>query len=199
MGMDELRHDSDLARISTAPPRSLLLRAGEWYSRRRFGVVLAPAYAMAHNPRVLRTMMRGELAAERWDTVPSALKTLAVMAAAGTVGCSWCMDFGYWHGIEEGLDAAKVCDLPRWQTSTAYTELERAAIAYAQAMSTTPPEVTDAHVERLREHLSEAQLVELTMVVAIENQRARFNTALGLPSQGFADRCALPQHEPGAA
>jgi alkylhydroperoxidase family enzyme len=58
-------------------------------------------------------------------------------------------------------------------------------------MSGTPPMVEDSHVVRLRAFLDEAQVVELTMTIAIENQRSRFNAALGLSSQGFADRCEL--------
>lgn len=180
-----------MARISLDSPRTPTVRAGEWYTRRRFGAVLEPARVMAHHRRVLRTTIRHEMSAQKWDTVPEQLKTLAVMTAAATVGCEWCMDFGYWVGISGGLDVDKVRDVPRWRTSTAFTELERAAMDYAEAMSTTPVGVTDEHVARLREHLDEAQLVELTASIALENQRGRFNSALGLTSQGFADRCAV--------
>jgi hypothetical protein len=54
--------------------------------------------------------------------------------------------------------------------------------------------VTDEMVAELREHLDDAALVELTMMIAVENQRSRFNSALGLTSQGFKDRCELPAH-----
>ena len=55
-----------------------------------------------------------------------------------------------------------------------------------------PPAVTDEMVADLRRDLDDAQLVELTMMVAVENVRSRFNSALGLTSQGFRDRCELP-------
>jgi alkylhydroperoxidase family enzyme len=76
-----------------------------------------------------------------------------------------------------------------WRDSEQFTLLERQVPAYAEAMSATPPQVTDEMVAGLREHIDEAQLVELTMMVAVENQRSRFNDALGLPSQGFSGRC----------
>jgi hypothetical protein len=41
-------------------------------------------------------------------------------------------------------------------------------------------------------HLSEAELVELTAIVAVENLRSRINSALGLTAQGFKDRCEIP-------
>ena len=49
---------------------------------------------------------------------------------------------------------------------------------YAVAMSRTPTHVTDELFAALREHFDERQLVELTNVIALENMRARFNSAL---------------------
>lgn len=180
-----------MGRISLDPPPSLTYRIGSWYSRRRYGKTLEPGAAMAHHPRLLRGYVRWELAVERWHSVPSGLKDLGVMAAATRVGCEWCMDFGYWSAYAEGLPEAKLRELPRWRSSDVYTPLERRVIAYAEAMSATPPEVTDEMVDELRADLTEQQLVELTMAIAVENQRARFNNALGLASQGFKAECAV--------
>ena len=63
---------------------------------------------------------------------------------------------------------------------------------YAEAMTATPPTVDDELVKRLRAHLDEAQLVELTAIICLENVRSRFNSAIGLTSQGFKDRCEIP-------
>ena len=65
-------------------------------------------------------------------------------------------------------------------------------LEYAEAMSADPVAVTDEMVDALRRGLDDAALVELTMLVAIENTRSRFNAALGLTSQGFRDRCQIP-------
>jgi alkylhydroperoxidase family enzyme len=65
-------------------------------------------------------------------------------------------------------------------------------MAYAEAMTATPPEVTDEMVAGLRRSLDDAQLVELTMMISVENSRSRTNSALGLTSQGFRDRCEVP-------
>ena len=66
-------------------------------------------------------------------------------------------------------------------------------------MTGTPPSVTDEMAERLRDHLSEAQLVELTAIVAVENLRSRINAALGLTAQGFRDQCKIPAADGAAA
>ena len=65
-------------------------------------------------------------------------------------------------------------------------------LAYAEAMTATPPTVTDEMVETLRADLDDAQLVELTEMISVENLRSRTNSALGLTSQGFKAQCDLP-------
>jgi AhpD family alkylhydroperoxidase len=181
-----------MARIPLDPPRTLTYRLAEWYSRRVYGAVLDPGAAMAHNPRVLMTDARFERSLARWNRLDPTLKALAVMASAATIGCSWCMDFGFWESTRQGIDPAKLRDVPRWRDSALYTDLERAVMDYAEAVTSTPLAVTDEMVDELRRHLDDAELVELTMMVAVENTRSRFNSALGLTSQGFKDRCEIP-------
>jgi alkylhydroperoxidase family enzyme len=65
-------------------------------------------------------------------------------------------------------------------------------LEYTEAATATPPTVTDELVDGLRQDLGDAALVELTMMIAVENQRSRFNSSLGLTSQGFKDRCEVP-------
>ena len=181
-----------MARIPLDPPRTLTYRLTEWYSRRRFGAVADPVAAMAHQPRVLITNARYEMSLDRWNRLDPTLKDLAEMAAAVAIGCSWCVDFGYWISTSRGTDPAKLRAVPRWRESDVFSDTERAVLAYAEAATQTPTAVTDEMVAELRRHLDDAALVELTMMIAVENQRSRFNSALGLTSQGFSDRCELP-------
>lgn len=181
-----------MARISLTPRRSLLFRATEWYSKRTYGKVLDPARAMAHNPRVLWSDLRFELSVAKWKHLDADLKTLAVMASAASIGCSWCMDFGHWENRRRGMDAGKLHDVPVWRDSDVYTPLERDVMEYAEAMTATPPQVEDELAERLLTALGEAAFVELTAMVAVENLRSRMNAALGLTSQGFKDQCEIP-------
>jgi alkylhydroperoxidase family enzyme len=181
-----------MARIPLDQPRTRLYRLAEWYARRTYGAVPDPLPAMAHNPRVLLTDALFETSLARWNRLDRTLKALAVMASAVSIGCSWCVDFGYWISTQEGVDAGKLRAVPRWRDSDVFTDLERQVMAYAEAVTTTPLAATDEMVAGLRRQLDDAQLVELTMMVAVENVRSRFNGALGLTSQGFRDRCELP-------
>ena len=188
--IDQERRSS--ARVPLEGHRGLLVRLMRWYSRRTYGDVLDVGLAMMHNRRVLLTYMRFEAGVARWRGVDDNLKTLAVMAAAGQIGCSWCMDFGYYEAHSRGMDTAKLKELPRWRTSAEFSDVERRVIEYAEAASRTPMEVSDEMVQRLRADLGDQGVVELTMMIAVENSRSRFNSALGLRSQGFKERCELP-------
>jgi len=181
-----------MARISLTPRRTLFFRVMEWYSKRAYGKVLDPGKALAHNPRVLRTDLQLERSVAKWNKLDPDLKALAEMATAASIGCSWCMDFGYWVGREHGIAREKLTDVPRWRDSEVYSELERDVMEYAEAMTATPPEVDDDLAARLVGRLGEPAFVELTTMVAVENLRSRINSALGLTSQGFKDSCDLP-------
>jgi AhpD family alkylhydroperoxidase len=181
-----------MARIPLDPPRTPVTRLAEWYARRTYGVLPDPLAAMAHHPGVLVTDAGFEMSLARWHRLDRTLKSLAVMASAVAIGCSWCVDFGYWISSQEGVDPDKLRAVPTWRDSDVFTDLERQVMAYAEAVTATPPAVTDEMVAGLRRELDDAQLVELTMMVAVENVRSRFNSALGLTSQGFRDRCELP-------
>jgi len=188
-----------MARIPLDHERSIHARALRAMSRRRFGTVIDPGLVAAHHTGVLYTMYVTELGAGRWRKADPTLQALAVMRTAAVIGCTWCMDFGYWEFHHRGVDPAKLRAVPDWQSSTVFTPLERAVLEYADAMTATPPTVTDELVERLRAELTDAQVVELTALISLENQRSRTNAAMGLTSQGFKDRCELPAALPTEA
>ena len=181
------------ARVPLQHRRTLFVRAVEAWSRRRYGAVLEPGLVALHNRRVLTTMLRTEQGAARWNRLDPELKGLATMAAAATIGCSWCLDFGYWE-LRHDVPAAKRAAVPRWRDADPdlFDERDRAVLTFAEAASATPPTVDDALVAELRRWLDDAALVELAAVVALENQRSRVNMAMGLTAQGFRDQCDLP-------
>jgi AhpD family alkylhydroperoxidase len=181
-----------MSRIPLDHKRTPLLRIAEIYSKRRYGAVLQPGLALLHNRRVLLAMMGYENRVARWDSLDPTVKALAELAAAAEIRCGWCLDFGFWASFHRGVDPVKLREITNWQRSTVYSESERAAIGYAVAMTQTPPEVTDDMVADLRTRFSDAEVIELTAMIALENQRSRINTALGLTSQGFRDHCDLP-------
>ncbi len=174
-------------------PKGLIPKMAARYGRRRFGRDVEPLGAAAHHSGVLVAVGLTETAAERgWRKLDRHLVMLAIQAASGAIGCSWCIDYGYYEGIQRGVDPVKVHDVPRWRDSDVYDERERAVLAYAEAACATPASVDQAIVDRLKVHFTDAQIVELAAWVALENYRSRFNAGLGLRSQGFSDACEIP-------
>jgi AhpD family alkylhydroperoxidase len=168
-----------------------------WYSRRRYGKEMDPMRPYAHRPGLLLGYGMLETASLRSRRLDTRLKALAELKAATLAGCEWCIDFGSMLGRAEGITEDQLRDLPRYRESDAFTEVERLVLDYAVGMSRTPVDVPDELFSRLRGHFDEAQMVELTTAVALENYRARFNWALGIESQDFSEGafCAIPERD----
>ena len=167
-------------------------------SRKMLGEVPDGAAVMWQNRPVLMGLMGLGRKVEKWDKLDANLKSFAHMAVAAQVGCSFCLDYGYFHAHNAGLDEAKASEVPRWRESAVFTPLERDVMEYAEAMTETPPRVTDALSDRLLEQLGAPALVELTAVVGFANLSARGNTAMGIESQGFSKVCARPLAQPSS-
>jgi AhpD family alkylhydroperoxidase len=168
------------------------------FSRRLLGDVPEPAEVMWHNRTVLTSTYGFGRKVQKWDQLDANLKSFAHMAVAALVGCSWCLDLNYFGAHNEGLDEAKASEVPRWRESPVFTALERDVMEYAEAMSATPPRVTDELSAGLLERLGAPAMVELTAVVGFANMTTRCNTALGIESQGFSRACTLPLAQPSA-
>ena len=88
-------------------------------------------------------------------------------------------------GSEAGIPDEKLLALADWETSPLFTEAERTALAYADAITITGRDVSDDLFARLRRFWSDDAIVELTEVIAWENASSKFNRALRIPSQGL--------------
>ena len=99
---------------------------------------------------------------ESWNRLDPNLASFATMAAAGVIGCSFCLDLHYFLTHNRGLDEAKAREVPRWRESTVFTPLERRVMEYAEAMCQTPLTVTDEMSAALLDELGAPALLELT-------------------------------------
>jgi alkylhydroperoxidase family enzyme len=186
-----------MPRIDPVPPQQapLWIRAIYRYAKRRYGEVPEPFAVSAHHPGLLVAGGIHESLLERASRkLPTNVRELAVYWTARKIGCSWCVDFGSMLQRLEGLDIERLKDIDNHATSPRYTDDERAAIAYADAITTDPHTVTDGQVADLRRRFGDAGVMELTYQIGVENMRARVNTALGITEQGFnsGDACRIP-------
>jgi alkylhydroperoxidase family enzyme len=158
----------------------------------QLGAVLEPVEVMWHNPKVVTSNLEFSARVAEWDAADASLKTFAHMAVAAQVGCSWCLDINYFQAQNENLDLVKASQVPRWREANVFTSLERDVLEYAEAMTNTPPTVTDELFAKLLDRLGPAAMVELTVFIAFANLATRANIAHGITSQGFADACEIP-------
>ncbi|HKR98664.1 MAG TPA: carboxymuconolactone decarboxylase family protein [Candidatus Dormibacteraeota bacterium] len=168
------------------------LRLAYRYSRRRYGTVLGPLAPLSHHPTLLRGTAAMEWALQHSGEVDWKLKDLAATRAGSMVGCEFCVDFGNALLQREGLPPEQIAELPRWRESQAFSPLEKLVLEYTEALTRTPVEVPDDLYARMREHFTEAQLVELTAAIAFENHRARLYRPFGVGSHGFAGMPEAP-------
>jgi alkylhydroperoxidase family enzyme len=162
------------------------------FSQKKLGQVPDSLGVMWHSQPVLKAFFGFAQKAEKWDACDHQLKAFAHMVVVSRVGCSFCLDFAYLNAHEENLDMEKVRELPRWRESSLFTPLERDVLEYAEAMTQTPPTVTDEMSTRLLDQLGAPALVELTAFIGAANMASRTNVALGIESQGFAAARGLP-------
>lgn len=178
-------------RIPKAELDGLYGRVLSVYAKRAYGEVPDFAYVMYHHKPLSKAMLSFEGKVAKFKALDPNLKSYAVMASAAMIGCSWCMDFGYFLAHNEGLDEEKVRQVPVWRDSEVFSPQERDVLEYAEAMTATPPQVTDEMVANLHRQLGAEAVVELTTMISLENMRSRSNSAMGLASQGYSDRCEL--------
>jgi AhpD family alkylhydroperoxidase len=161
-------------------------------SRKMLGQVPDAAGVMWHYPAIFKDMMRFGRKVESWNRLDPSLASLATMAAAAEIGCSFCLDLHYFMTHDRGLDENKAREVPRWRQSTVFTPLERKVMEYAEAMCQTPLTVTDEMSAALLDELGAPALLEVTSRIGVMNMTARGNVALGIRSQEFSASCGLP-------
>jgi alkylhydroperoxidase family enzyme len=85
---------------------------------------------------------------------------------------------------------AKLQAAANWRDSALFSAEERLALDFAERVTITGQHVDNTLFARLKERFSEAQIVELTAAIALENFRSKFNPPLGIEAQSF---CLLPE------
>ena len=83
----------------------------------------------------------------------------------------------------------KMQHVARWRDAAIYSEAERLALEFAEKATITGQRVEPELIAKLKQHFDDAQIVELSAAVALENFRSKFNVPLGVEAQGF---CIVP-------
>jgi len=157
--------------------------------RRRYGRELEPARLWGRLPRAFLAMsaMYGVLD-RKASPIDAALRSLIQVRVSQINGCGFCIDINSASGLKRGVGQKKLAALSEFERSDLFTERERTALRYAEAVTYSNRRTDAALIEALRKHFDNDAIVELTALIAYQNMSSKFNAALGVPAQGF---CAV--------
>lgn len=171
------------------------LRPFFWYQRRKFGAVLDAALLWARVPRLfLGVAILYGMIDRRSSPIEPALRSLVTVRVSQINNCPFCVDLNSATLMKRGASSEKVEALDRWRESELFSERERVALDYAEAITYSDRGVDDGLMARLKQHFDDDAIVELTGLVAFQNLSSKFNSALGVAPQGF---CRLPERTVG--
>lgn len=172
-------------------PDSILLKLAYWYTKRQIGKVITPLKVhYARFPKALglsRKMVETELKI----TIGPKLKHLIKVYVATLNGCAFCVDIGKAFAKINKLDPDIFEDLLRFEESDRFSEAEKAALSYVDEV-TRSKHITDSTFERLKRHFSEEEIVQITLLNAIENFYNLLNAPMNI---GSDELCELQSSE----
>ncbi|MFQ5772879.1 MAG: carboxymuconolactone decarboxylase family protein [Kiloniellaceae bacterium] len=186
-------------RIRPKPPRGYpwYLWPFFWNQRRKYGTILDSAMLWARAPKLFLgvALLYGTIDRKSSPLDP-ALRSLVSVRVSQINWCAFCVDLNAATLQRRGASLAKVEALEAWRDSDLFDERERAALEYAEAITRSDIQVDDDMMGRLKKHFDDDAVVELTGLIAFQNMSSKFNSALGVPPQGF---CRVPSATPERA
>lgn len=109
------------------------------------------------------------------STVDIKLKELIDFRVSQINGCAYCLDMHYKDARAHGETEQRLYGLSAWREAPYYTHRERAALTWAEAVTTV--KVTDEVYAEVKTHFTDEELIDLTMVVTNINTWNRINLA----------------------
>lgn len=157
--------------------------------RRRYGAELEPARLWGRTPRVFLALTLLYRAIDRNSSaIEPALRSLVIVRVSQINWCEFCVDLNSATAIQRHVSEAKLEALADFESSPLYSEREKAALAYAEAMTYSERKVCEESMYRLKAQFDDDAIIELTALIAFQNLSSKFNAALGVPAQGFCVR-----------
>lgn len=170
-----------------------------WAQRKKYGESLLPSRLWGRSPKLLYGLQVFYRALDRKSSpLEPALRALINVKISQINHCSFCVDIGSALLEKRGVSTEKVSVLEKFESSTQFSERERSAIAYAEAVTRYDVGVSDELFQRLLESFSQDEVIELTALIGFQNLSSKFNAALAVPPQGFCVRPPNSKEKDGA-
>lgn len=138
------------------------------------------------SPEAFEAMLHTEHQVHRSGLEESLLE-LVRSRASQINGCAWCLDMHTKDARARGETEQRLYLLPAWRDASCYSDRERAALAWTEAVTLiATEEVTDAVYAEARRHFDEKALVNLTLAIIAINGWNRMNVAFRTPVGDYA-------------
>ena len=162
-----------------------------WSQRRKYGAVLDPGLLWGRVPKLFATvaLLYGTLDRKSSPLDP-VLRSLVTVRVSQINWCDFCVDINSMTLAKRADSMDKVEQLADWQKRDIFSDKERLALEYAEAITYSDQQVTEELMQRLKLIFDDDIIVELTGLIAFQNLSSKFNSALDVPAQGF---CARPE------
>ncbi len=174
-----------MARVRDIAPAELPADLAAIYERfaRTYGPFRNQAAVFAHVPAALRHLMPMLMELREAKTLPKRYLELAIVAVSQANVCHYCVAHHTPFLVVEGVSAAGAARLLEWRDHPELDEVDKLVVEYAVAVTEEPTRIGDALFARLSRHFSEAQVVELTLRIALCGFFNRFNDALRIEEE----------------
>jgi AhpD family alkylhydroperoxidase len=183
---------SSMMRISPKPPQAYpwYLWPFFWNQRRKYGAVLNAALLWARTPKVfLGVAFLYGMIDRKSSPLPPVLRSLLTVRVSQLNGCRFCVDINSATLLKRGVSLDKIEALDNWRRSDLFSELERVTLEYAEAVTQRCDAIDEDLMARMKKLFDDDSIIELTALIAFQNLSSKFNSALGVPPQGF---CQIP-------
>lgn len=172
-----------MSRLSALPPSDTptLKTAFDVY-RRSLGFIPNSILIMQRRPKMVAAL--SQLAASVWDpesTVDIGFKRLLAHMASRAHGCQYCMAHTAGAALRLGVNAEKLEQLWSYETSPLFSPAERVALEFAVAAGSVPNAVDEDLFDRMKQHWSDDDIVEITGVIALFGFMNRWNDTMATP------------------
>jgi len=156
--------------------------------RRRYGRELEPVrlWGRLSLAYLGMTVMYRELNGKTSKINPE-LRSLIQVLISRINSCEFCIDLNSFTGLERGATPDKLQALLAFEQSPLFSEQEKAALSYANAVTDSGRKLEEKIISNLRKHFDDQAIIQLAALIAFQNMSSKFNAALGIPAHGFCD------------
>lgn len=148
-----------------------------------YGPFRNQAAVFAHVPAALRHLMPLLMELRQAASLPKRYLELAIVAVSQVNACDYCVAHHKPFLAVEGVSPAGVDRLLEWRDHPELGAVDRLVVEYAIAVTERANRLPEALFARLRRHFTEAQIVELTLRIALCGFFNKFNDAMGIEEE----------------